>query len=242
MSAFWRVTLAATTMIASGCGGSNNQGPACDPCDQGGSGSATTTSNQDVNPDGIAYPTPANGYGHVARVGATPGSVIQNFKFSGYVDADIANGVQTIALADYYDPCVKRYKLLHISVAGVWCVPCNEETDAIVADKATLDADGVVLIQALSDGPVEGTGATLTDLQMWIKSHDSNFTEMLDPNLANLGGFFDASEIPWNADVDPRTMEILDEGTGFSGDLNADLVTPLAQVNAAAKYPVPTCN
>jgi hypothetical protein len=177
-------------------------------------------------------------------MGTTPGSVIQNFKFLGYPNGSEALGLQTISLADYYDPCSKRYALLRLSAAAVWCVPCNEETDAIVADKATLTSERVVVIQALGDGPTMGVGATPADLNSWITKHNSNFTEMLDPNLTNLGSFFVASEIPWNCDIDPRTMEILQAATGWSGDLNADLSLPLAQVDKGPPaYPIPvTCN
>jgi hypothetical protein len=128
-------------------------------------------------------------------------------------------------------------------VAGVWCVPCNEETDAIVADQATLASERVVVIQALGDGPTMGIGATQTDLESWITTHKSNFTEMLDPGLVNLGSFFDASAIPWNCDIDPRTMEILQAATGWSGDLNGDLDLPRAEAGAKPAYPIPvSCN
>ena len=38
---------------------------------------------------------------------------------------------------------------------------------------------------------------------------------MLDPGVKNLGVFFDAAAIPWNADLDARTMEILQDGVGY---------------------------
>ena len=114
-------------------------------------------------------------------------------------------------------------KMLHLTVAGVWCVPCNEETDALVAAKAQLASERVTVIQALGDGPTEGVPATMTDLDNWIAKHGSNFTEMLDPNLANLGAFFSAASVPWNCDIDPRTMEIISDGTGWPGNLNSDL-------------------
>src|SRR5579859_2754363 len=148
--------------VASGFGCSSSSGspahatgPACNPCDDGGSGGngiASPTSGHNVNPDGVAYPTPAGGYGHNARSGTTAGSVIDNFKFLGYVDpTNTASGLQTISLADYYDPCQKRYKLLHLTVAAVWCTPCNMETDAIVGAKSMLDSEKIIVLQALDD-------------------------------------------------------------------------------------------
>jgi hypothetical protein len=200
-----------------------------------------STSN-DLNPDGIAYPMPTGGYGIDARKGKTPGSIIENFKFFGYPNADESKGLQTIALADFYDPCGKRYKLLHLSVAAVWCVPCNEETVAFVAAKSQLDSEKVVLAQALSDGPTKNVPATTGDLKYWITENSSNFTEMLDPNLANLGVFFDAAAVPWNADIDPRTMEILDDGTGYAGTVAQELQAGLSAIALAADYPIAKCN
>jgi hypothetical protein len=236
MRVFWLAALGAATLVACGGGGG------------GGSGGTSTTAvpltGNNMNPDGIAYPNPAGGYGHTARVGTTPGSVMQNFKFYGFPNGDMSKGLQPISLSDYYDPCSKRYSLLRLSVAGVWCVPCNEETDAIVAAQATLTSERVVVIQALGDGPTMGVGATVSDLQGWVTKHDSKFTEMLDPGLVNLGSFFNASAIPWNCDIDPRTMEILQAATGWSGDLSTDLALPLAQATAGPPgYPITaSCN
>jgi hypothetical protein len=199
---------------------------------------AILSSTGNTNPDGVAYPAPSGGYGHSARKGKTPGSIIQNFKFFGYPNADESKGLQTIALADYYDPCTKRYKLIHLSVAAVWCEPCNEETVAFVAAKAMLDQEQVVLVQALSDGPTKNVPATTGDLQFWISENKSNFTEMLDPNLANLGTFFDAAAVPWNADLDPRTMEIFDDGTGYAGSVVKELQAGLTASAQPPDYPV----
>ena len=219
----------ASSSSALGC--SSSQSPT--------SSSPASTSNAApaLNPDGVPYP--AAHLGHTARKGSTPGNVIQNFTFRGYPDADRSKGLQPISLANYYDPCGKRIKMLHLTVAGVWCVPCNEETDALVAAKAQLASERVTVIQALGDGPTEGVPATMTDLDNWIAKHGSNFTEMLDPNLKNLGAFFNAGSVPWNCDIDPRTMEIIDEGTGWPGNLNTDLQPGLSGLPAAPSYPIP---
>jgi hypothetical protein len=207
----------------------------------GDGGSTSVGAGTNVNPDGVAYPNPAGGYGHTPRSGTTPGSVIQNFKFLGRLVG--SSEVTTISLADYYDPCNKRYKILHLSVAAVWCEPCSEETTAIVADLASpssvLNADKIVFIQALDDGPTQGTPATVSDLNYWIQSHGSNFTEMLDPGLANLGGFFPASAIPWNSDIDVRTMEMLDSNEGWAGDVQTEVASGLAALPATPSYPIP---
>jgi len=215
-------------------------GAACNPCDP--EGGALATSGHDANPYGVAYPSPPGGYGRKARSGNTPGSVMQNFKFLGYPNGDRSQGLQTIALADYYDPCQKSYKLLHLTVAGVWCGPCNQETDAIVGAKSQLDSERVAVLQALDDGKTQGVPATTSDLDYWMNLHKVNFTEMLDPGLTNLGGFFDAAAIPWNCDLDPRTMEIIDESTGWAGDVSTELQAGFNALPAQPGYPVPACN
>ena len=131
--------LALATTGGLGCS-SNSQpsGPACNPC-----GPTGPQIGRSTNPDGVAYPSPTAGFGRNARVGSTPGDVMQNFKFYGYPGADASKGLQPISLSDYYDPCGKRLKLLHLTAAALWCVPCNQETDAIVEAKDTLVLAGI---------------------------------------------------------------------------------------------------
>jgi hypothetical protein len=241
-SAIGALGLAAVVACSSGSN-SGTTGPTCDPCgDSGTSSGGTTTAGHDSNPDGVPYPAPANGYGRTARTGSTPGNVIENFKFLGFLNGDNTQPVTTVSLADYYDPCNKRYKLIHLTVAAVWCQPCNQETDAIVAAKSQLGGQQVVVLQALDDGPTVGTPATMSDLNYWIRTHSSNFTEMMDPGLKNLGGFFNAAAIPWNADIDPRTMEILDSSDGWAGDVMTEIQPGLDAIAQAPSYPLAACN
>ena len=179
----------------------------------------------DVNPYGVAYPTTNIGY--QARRGSVAGNVIQNYKFQGYkatTDAssvlDTTQSLSNIALADFFDPQGKLgangggIKVIHLSVAAVWCPPCNDEADQTAAAAPGLAAQGVIFVQAIDDGPQHGVPATQQDLNGWIIKHKSNFTEMLDPGLRNLGQFFDAAAVPFNANIDARTMEILSSGVG----------------------------
>jgi hypothetical protein len=227
-------------LLGCGSGGSGSSGPACDPCDGGG---ALVT--VPLNPDGIPYPDPATGYGRSSRSGTTPGSVMPNYRFLGYPNSDTSMGLQTVAFANFYDPCMKRYKLLHVTVASVWCVPCNEETAALVAGAAQLSTPGAVVavFQVLDDGPIMGTPATQADLDYWITLHATTFTEALDPMLTNLGSLVDAATVPWNCDLDPRTMEILDQSSGWTGDITSELAPGFAALPATPSYPIPAaCN
>jgi hypothetical protein len=242
MAAALALVLSPALVACSGGSGTTGDGSSSGAASSGTAGGAAQ------NPDGIPYPTPASGYGHAARkvmspTSFAPGSIIQDFKFLGFPNADESNGLQAISLANYYDPCGKRYKVLHISVAAVWCVPCNQETAALIAAKSQLDMQGVAVIQALSDGPTRNVGATQTDLKYWIQVTKTPFTEMLDPGLQNLGIFFSDDAIPFNADVDPRTMEVIDATTGWSGDVMSEVAGGLAAAAQMPGYPVTAkCN
>jgi hypothetical protein len=228
--------LAAFVALLAGCGSGASP-------DVSGAGSTLQSSGHDQNPYGIAYPAPPQDrYGHTARSGATAGSIIQNFKFQGFVDGIVPPSGRpgVVSLADFYDPCGKAYKIIRLSAAALWCGACGQETDAYVAAKADLAAKGVVVLQFLFEGPAMGAPATPSMLAGWIGEHGSNFTEMLDPELSDpdLGGFFQENAIPWNTDIDARTMEILTSTEGFGGSVDADLATALSDVASPPRYSV----
>jgi hypothetical protein len=234
VSSFATIALLAIAGAAGCSSGSDSPAAKCNPCQEAGTQPPAAT-----NPDGIPYPNPPGGYGHKARSGSTPGSVIANLRFNGYVNGDTSKGIQVISLADYYDPCGKRLKLLHLSVAGVWCNPCNAETQALVAGEAILQQNQVVLLQALSDGPTEGVGASMTDLNYWVSHYKMTFTEMLDPGPTQFAQFFIAADIPWNGDVDPRTMELVGSATGWGGDVMGAIQPGLSAVAGAPLLSIP---
>jgi hypothetical protein len=211
--------IACTSTTTSGGGGGNNTS---DPSstdgtgdqDRGieGDGVAAADSAPDVNPDGKAYPTDSIGW--TPRSGKTPGNRIQNFKFLGYPNGDVSQGLKPISLAEYYDPTGARYSIIHIQAAGVWCSACQAETKAVVPIKDQLAAKKAVWLVSLAEGATPGTPSTQTNLNNWIKQFGSPYTHWLDPANKNLGPFYDRSALPWNANIDARTMEILTSGTG----------------------------
>jgi hypothetical protein len=220
----------------------------------------TVCSADQMNPYQVCYPT--QNLGTSARTATTAGSTINNYAFTGYktqnltvLSSSTATST-TVHLADFYDPMQKGImnvingqpiKIIHLSVAALWCEPCNEETDFTSGANHTgqntggasfaseLAPLGVVFVQAIDDGPVVGTGATINDLNTWITWHQNDFTTMLDPGNTNLGIFFDAAAIPFNANIDARTMEILSTDVGFDTQLDQTIKnTYLPLVNCLA--------
>jgi hypothetical protein len=180
--------------------------------DTGLTGDGEATDAPDTNPDGVPYPT--SNLGTSPRSGSKTGNRINNYKFYGYPDANPANGLQAMSLANFYDPEGKKYKLLHIQASGVWCVYCQKETEIVVPMKAKLQEMQVVWLQSLAEGPAQGSLAKQKDLDSWISQFKSNLPSVLDPGNKNLGVFYDAAALPWNANINAMTMEILSSGTG----------------------------
>ncbi len=177
-----------------------------------GEGEASATSAPDTNPDGVPYPS--DSIGTIPRKGTTAGNRIQNFKFLGYPDGDVSGGLKPISLAQFYDPAGTRYKIVHIQASGVWCTFCQQETKIVAGMKAELEAKKAVWLVSLAEGPTAGTASTKRDLDGWVNEFKAPYTHWLDPANANLGPFYDRSALPWNANIDATTMEILTSGTG----------------------------
>ena len=143
--------------------------------DGGGSGTCDAT---DVNPDGVAYPLSPRRLWPPGAQRKHPGERHPGLQVPGRTStATCPAACTTISLADYYDPCNKRYKILHISVAAVWCEPCNEETTpswptSTSSSQRPRRPTASSFIQALDEGPTEGVPATVSDLDLWIGKHN----------------------------------------------------------------------
>jgi hypothetical protein len=233
--------VAVNSLLFFGCSSGAPPDPGVNPPNQ-----TTDCAATDKNAYGACYPTSDIGTKARTGVNGIAGNRIANYAFTGYPAADtnalVPDGTtKTVRLGDYYDPDQKGIpgvigsvpiKIIHLVVSAVWCNPCNQETDLVSGANFSganpngtswakeLAPLGVVFVQALDDGAVTGVGATLNDLNSWINHHGVNFTDVLDPNNQNLGVFFDAAAIPFNANIDARSMEILSSEVGF--DTNGD--------------------
>jgi hypothetical protein len=198
-----------------------------------GDGDTAASTAPDTNPDGVAYPS--DHLGTSPRQGNNPGDRIKNYKFMGYPDGDVSQGLQPISLANYFDPTGTRYKLIHIQASGAWCIHCKREIEAASPIKGEFDARKVVWIVSLAEGDVLGQPSTEKDLDGWIQSYKPPFTHLLDPGNHNLGPFYDDAALPWNANISAKTMEILTAqvGANESADGNLkELDDALAEVDA----------
>jgi hypothetical protein len=193
------------TGTGSGTPGTPDQGLA-------GDGDTAAAKAPDKNPDGVAYPT--TNIGTNPRAGSTPGNTLANYKFLGYPDGDLTKGLQPISMATLFDPQGAKVKLIHIQASGSWCIYCQEETKTITPMRQKLADRKVAWIISLAEGATPGTPSTSKDLDKWISQFKAPYTQFLDPANKNFGPFYDAAALPWNANINAETMEVLSSGVG----------------------------
>jgi len=208
--------------------------------DKGIDGTADTAAAgaPDKNPDGVAYPS--DNIGTNPRQGDRAGNKMTNYKFLGYPGGDMSQGLQPISMASLFDPTGNKYKLIHIQASGTWCVYCQEETKVVTPLRQKLAERKVVWIISLAEGPTPGTAATTKDLDRWVAQFKAPYTHLLDSGNKNFGPFYDAAALPWNANIDARSMEILSSSVGAATSESAilgDLDKWLGEIDSGAIKP-----
>ena len=171
-----------------------------------GTGETDPTTAPDKNPDGAEYPT--------TNLGTSVGTVIRNYKVVGYPDGNPAGGLKPMSLAQFYDPTGAKTKLIHIQVVGTWCIYCRQEMKDISTKGAELAQRKVVWIVSVAEGPSAGSPSEKGDLDQWIAQYKGPFPHFFDSGSKALGVFYTSGALPFNVDIDARTMQIVTLGAG----------------------------
>lgn len=176
---------------------------------------------REANPEGVPYPT--DHIGSAERTRSRPGDRIPNFTFQGYVDGDRSK-LQTISLADYYDPDRKHHRLLVIQFAATWCAYCSTELTETLRAKASPEdspkIEGAVFLMILVSGAKLQQGPSLDEAEGWAVRHDTSYSLAIDVGARRVGRLgVDGSVMPWDARIDTRTMEILESSGGAPADV-----------------------
>lgn len=173
------------------------------------------TPSSNLNPYGVPYPTNT---GTNKRSGSIPGDAIANFSFQGYPDSTQRDaGLQEVKFADFYDPEVRNnIKVIHIQASGSWCTYCRSESQAIAPKLQAWRDKGVLYVLSMAEGPSPGNPSELKDLDAWITNYNVIGPSLLDSGNQQLGRFYNAAAMPWNATIDATTMEIVESHMGAS--------------------------
>jgi hypothetical protein len=200
-----------------------------------------------ANPYGACYPT--EDVGRTPLVIDANGNVLQrgeritNLRFTGFPAASAASIVdattlRTISLADLYDPESRKIRLIHVMGNTMWCGPSNEEADFVAGADYTgqntggaafareLEPLGVVFLEVLIDGPTLGTAPTPANLRDWVTHHQVDYDVAMDVggwSDSLFGSYATTSFVPFEMNIDPRSMEILSIDSGFDASLDVTL-------------------
>jgi hypothetical protein len=199
-------SLMLTCAVLAGCSSDDHPPDFADP----------DVAGRDANPDGVPYPT--DSLGGIERASSRAGQRIPNFTFQAYVNGDRAKGLQTVSLADFYDPEQKRHKVLDIQISQVWCTICSVETDATSQLIGDLTAEGAVFLQIMTSGSDASRGPSLGEVDAWVDRHAMTYTLAIDVRSRRMAGI-GVTTVPWDLLVDTRTMEILDSSAGAPADV-----------------------
>ena len=85
--------------------------------------------------------------------GTDKGEVVANAEFQGWLtplaSEHTAATLESISLADYYDPNGTRYELVLVNSAALWCSVCQSEHRALPARFEQYEGRGLMLLSAL---------------------------------------------------------------------------------------------
>ncbi len=154
----------------------------------------------------VAYP--AGPYGR------SVGSVIQNFKFTGFLNPKASNYVAdensmvTIELSNYFNPTADPGKpvALLVNASARWCSVCKEEARQSMIHYPYWSERGVEFMTAIFEND-DAQPAQFIDIEYWGQRFELEYPLVLDPKLT-LGVFFSKSASPFNMIIDTRTMTI----------------------------------
>ena len=122
------------------------------------------------------------------------------------------------------DFCNDTHRLTVVSIAAIWCVPCQEESALLTERVTNAYADqGVRVIQIIVDGTPPGTTFTPAQCQQWVDTYGLVNVELMDlvDGVAGsiIGERFPSGSLPSTLLVDD-TGRIVFREDGASPGLN----------------------
>jgi hypothetical protein len=99
--------------------------------------------------------------------------------------------------------CAPEHTLTVVSIAGIWCVPCQNES-AQLTDVITepYRDRGVRVLQIIVDGQTPGTSFTPAECQQWVDTYGLVNTELMDPGGDVTNRYFPDGALPSTLIID----------------------------------------
>jgi hypothetical protein len=103
--------------------------------------------------------------------------------------------------------CAESHRFTVVSIAALWCVPCQEESRQLAARISAPYADrGVRLLQVIVDGTPPGSSFTPAQCQQWVTTYGLVNTELMDPGSLIVGSSFPSGSLPSTLIVDENGL------------------------------------
>lgn len=105
----------------------------------------------------------------------------------------------------FYDDanCPADYELTVVSIAALWCVPCQEESRQLTERISNVyGSRGVRLVQIIVDGPTRNSPFSPAQCQGWVDAYGLVNPELMDPGGAVTGAFFPDGSLPSTLIID----------------------------------------
>lgn len=132
---------------------------------------------------------------------------VEDLAFEGFLDGDTAGDPVPIKLSDYFAENRPGTRVLMVSGAAGWCVPCMREAEAMGEFAAAYEPRGVAIVVAVFQDQ-NAEPATQEFVTAWIDSFELEVPVAIDTDFKT-SLYFDVSVMPSNLFVDAETLEIL---------------------------------
>lgn len=109
-----------------------------------------------------------------------------------------------VRIADYYEPCAARSRLLVVRTSAAWCGPCIWHA---AHTKRFMRPDSLLLLDLLVADP-DNLPPTTASLQKWRDAIDEPAAIALDPSYTFRTALLSRAPLPEYVFVDTRTMKI----------------------------------
>lgn len=141
-----------------------------------------------------------------------PSQQIEDMTFPVFLDGDTSGDPGTAHLSDYLAENLAGTRILFISAAAGWCVPCMREATAMGEFAATYEPQGVAILTVIFQDQ-NGDPADAAFVKDWVDSFELTIPVLIDSDFQT-GIYFDASAMPSALFVDAESREILETTTG----------------------------
>lgn len=165
-------------------------------------------------PDMAKPPYPAGPYGNMM------GNTLADIALEGYrltptmQDSSQLTYDNTIRLSEFHNN--PSCKCLFITIGAGWCGPCQEEQSGLIAD--VMNDSSFCVLNVLLEGQSQTALATQQDVYTWTQQFMQDFyvvrgTQSVANQFEN--GYGNSIGLPFNFVVDPKTMSILWQFSGY---------------------------